>query len=104
MVFVWQFGRTRIDIMDYRLIEENETYQVTYDEGPGSKRYADVVSSKTRVLEEWFGNESTSEEEVVEECKYILAQRYYPFAEKGDHFYLERRENDSSQWRTVPLK
>lgn len=89
--------------MQFRLIEKTETYQIIYDEGPGSKRYADVLSSRTRVLEEWFVNEST-EEEIVEECKYILARRYYPFAEKGDSFYLERRENDSSEWRTVPLK
>lgn len=87
--------------MQFRLIEEIETFQITYDDGPGSLRYPDVVKSETRVLEEWFGDELSKAEVLAEIREYLNHYIRSSFTDKGTHFYIECRKNDSSEWRVV---
>ena len=87
--------------MHFRLIEETEEYQITYDDGPGSTKFPDVVKSETRILEEWFGDELTKEEVLVEIREH--RDHFIPpwFEDKGVSFYLQYREDDTSEWRGV---
>lgn len=87
--------------MHFRLIEETETYRTTYDDGPGSLRYPDVVKSEGRVLDKWFGDESDKGEIILEIREYLDHYIHSCFIDKGTHFYIECRENDSSEWRAV---
>lgn len=83
---------------DYRLVEKTLRDSITYDEGHGSKAYADVSCTRTRVIAEWSGDEWLG---LALRCGEVddLVSDYFHSPVGSVEYNLERKLSGTNDWQ-----